>query len=51
VRAVPEVATYLLPDGRTLIAERRGTEGEWHLLMDGERDAELVGWPLNCAPR
>jgi hypothetical protein len=48
---IPEVATYPLPDGRTLIAERHGTEGEWHLLIDGERDAELVGRPLSQRAR
>ena len=43
------VATYPLPDGRTLIAEPHGTEGDWHLLIEGERDAEVVGQPLNSS--
>ena len=43
------MAKYPLPDGRTLIAERHGTEGDWHLLIEGEQDAELVGRPLNSA--
>ena len=48
MRRLGPLTTFSLPDGRSLAAEPT-SDGEWHLRMEGEPHAELVGWPLNSA--
>jgi hypothetical protein len=40
------VIKHRLPDGRTLAAEP-WPDQYWHLRIEGEPGAEIVGWPLN----
>jgi hypothetical protein len=41
------MATFALPDGRTLTAEPFD-DRMWSLRIEGEPHAEIVGWPLNA---
>jgi hypothetical protein len=43
---VDALTTHPLADGRTLIAEPM-PNGDWHLRIEGEPGAEIIGWPLN----
>ena len=41
------VPHYRLPDGRTVEAEKTLDEGYWHLQIQDDPGAEIVGHPLN----
>jgi hypothetical protein len=43
------VGTHRLPDGRSLEVDRTADEVHWHLRIEGDPSAELVGAPLNSA--
>jgi hypothetical protein len=43
------VRTHPLPDGRSLNVERMPDNASWHLRIEGDPSAELVGTPLNSA--
>ena len=40
------MATYELPDGRSLEVERMPDHVHWHLHIHGPPDTEIVGTPL-----
>ena len=44
------MTSHLLPDGRFLTVEPFESESDrthWHCRVEGQPDAEIVGWPLN----
>jgi hypothetical protein len=43
------VEAHPLPDGRSLEVERTRDDDYWHLRIQGDPSAELVGTPLNSS--
>jgi hypothetical protein len=43
------VLRYFLPDGRAVLVEQLANDRHWHLKLEDEPGAELVGVPLQSA--